>query len=1350
MEYPRSPQVRKRASRVRMLIKKFSDPNFKTPPPSRTTLLLETEKDEKDLSIEAPRALEHAKGDDDITQITNDDELHDYNYDMDNLATNVDTKLLINKATRPQFVQHDHDDLTDGQPEMLPPYYDSNTRYDTNHLISLATRHPILYNNDEFEDQPNRTTENTKSHTVNYNNTPDDDGDDGNLLISDNVQKFNQNIKVERKNDIPEAEPQRQPESTSIKTQNVTPEKEITEIFNKSNSPQIVYIDSQNLKVVSSNFVKHRLLPFKEKDFNCKVSFISPIEDFSPNYPEPTDKNTIMKKVYIANKNDFEFYKELSELVKNLLDAFHYSKFKEFPYVFYNYCCVLMDSGFNPVQDLIVAYLITFLKKLKRHKDKFKKLPLKIKLIARIFALKNLKSENFYDNKDVYDSDDSSDQDEVYEEDIVNKGEIANSSSISAYQLNNNWLLNDDFSLVEFNDANFNLLISRAIRYSIFLYWTRKRLSKKYFLNIWNMNFQLIKREKFLCQTWENFLLKKFFVNKFYLNYLKTKKSNRIAAIFNKKHLKSHYFNVWKDKFAHQQTISVNCKAILQRRFLKVMIAKYQAYQKSQELAINIFHQTVYRRFFAKQWRISFKLHQSIQRSETDRTSARNKIAMRLAFRTWKQKYFEVETMTKDAHLLSEAVFCGPILISWHQKVTQKQLEFETICSSLNLKILRRYLLQWKKLAQIRLLYYEFKDSQKRIARNFVFREIFLKKYNLINIQNHFRLEKNQKLLKDTFQAWKELTILNLKATKFDQQRLKVFFIHEINKSYEVSMIDKYYNFKLLQNLFKKWAVSFDDQQKLYQFNLIILRKFFMIWKESYFQLNSQHVKAINIQKYFLKFRFMKNWFQALKSVEEQAAEADVVFLKNKVSHNFVKGLQAKLETMSNNKLILAAKRDNHLKKRYFEMWLDKKLKITQAKLEANYEFFTSRKSSQLKGNFLQMWRKKQRTMVQLNKACRKFMLWKFFLRWIKRFIEVDDMIMQSVDVCDKNLMKKCFHALINTSNKNYEMRFRLESFLNNTNFEITNKVFRDWSFKLMKIKQKEQACEPFIVRWDKAKARNLLLIWYQKSLELRQAKEVSTSQIFSSKSYRQQSSVRKVSPIKAINDRINKSSSYSFMNDDYDDVAGDEDIEESPLMNKQKRIISTLKLPSSSSLSRQQQQQQQQDSQPPIFAKSPGVLKSPNFALNPLSASTPFANDYKIRSPQLRRFQAVNTTGTGPSMSRVASTAGVGGNASATMIRPLNDSIAGSTTRYETDVTSAANARYKPTISSSAAAAAAAPENPLNMHGNTTTGRFEFRTPSKSRIIDVSNMAMPRSEAIKSQRLESLKRYYNTGVRKN
>lgn len=195
----------------------------------------------------------------------------------------------------------------------------------------------------------------------------------------------------------------------------------------------------------------------------------------------------------------------------------------------------------------------------------------------------------------------------------------------------------------------------------------------------------------------------------------------------------------------------------------------------------------------------------------------------------------------------------------------------------------------------------------------------------------------------------------------------------------------------------------------------------------------------------------------------------------------------------------------------------------------------------------------------------------KHLLKIVKRYIEIDDWALFAINYHNRSILNRCFERLIEVSNKNYDLRITLETHVNNQNFKILEKVFNNWSMRLMKLKQMQQSLKLFREKWDKAKSKNVLLIWQQKyhdraTLIEQYRKLDRTSNILSSNNSQviNDSILRRVSPIKSFNQRMgilpnnNTKSEYSFMDDgDHSNDASDlmEDLPQSPSMEKQKRI---------------------------------------------------------------------------------------------------------------------------------------------------------------------------------------------------
>lgn len=875
------------------------------------------------------------------------------------------------------------------------------------------------------------------------------------------------------------------------------PESEISKIFEKQilerqqvRQRLVEYVDSRSARVVSSKYVENQLLPFKEKDFNCKLTFIR---------QDPTEG---VKKVFIGRLEDYKFYRGVGELADDVLADHGYAKYPEFGRVFYNYCMILIESGIDPVQDLIVGYVIHFLKNSKQ----YTRVPAKMKLITRIYAVKNLKVSSYFNQDELVDSEDE----EIYEDNVISKHDLLGDRQ-EQYQARNNWLLNN--SIAELKNCNFNLLISRAIRYSIFLHWTKHKVIKLYFLQVWNRQYNLKNRERYLNNAWQMFIKKKYFVYKIHLRFLSIKSMEMQALKLNQKSRTANCWRCWRRRIA--QTTQHDKAAVLleQKKYFHVWQKRSELVNDRVAAGLLEYEKRLVSGFF-KKWSMSFKL-------KIHGDQLRNKSSCRLCFNSWKQQFAKVKQMQQQSDLISVGIVCGPIFLQWHTKVLNVQDQMQRKVVQVETLIVRRYFNQWHKLTEIQNQLAEFSYCQQQIHKRRIFK-ILQNAY--LNSQLKQQLVENSqaRLVCKYFNNWQQLTQLNLKANEVNETRLKVMVLRRFNNKLEANMVDTFYQNELKNKSLTYWYKAMQLKYKGKELQKYILRQYFQIWYGQLKKFQASCMTAMEIEDKFLLRKAYQKWSNKVTSLKELEVFADKVFLHNRAK-KVLQLYNNKFTSLKEKLILIETQQAVRTQRRYFNAWKNKHLNNKQSSLQAKYDMFVAKKHRALESQVFKTWSLKFYSVIDMNVDGDFFRYKKYFFKWMKKYVEIDDLYLYSIEYHKKITLQNGLEALIVQSNKQFELRSKYDQLTDEKNYHLLEQVFRNWSIRAMKVNQQIEMSTVFLSRWNKVKCKNLFLIWYQKYNE---GTTMNLSNILTK---------RRISPIKSYNNM-----EYS--------------LEESPLRDKQQR----------------------------------------------------------------------------------------------------------------------------------------------------------------------------------------------------
>lgn len=855
----------------------------------------------------------------------------------------------------------------------------------------------------------------------------------------------------------------------------------------KAKSEHPMFIDSRTSAPIPEKYLAE-MLPFQAKDFSCRFTLIQ---------EHKRDSNGSLY-LFVPTESDYFFYQELKESLESIFALTSYSRHREAPAVFHHYCRALMQSGFDPREDTLVRYLATYMRHFRAHAE----IPAKVKLIARMFSTKGLRRDNVQDSSEII---------EGVSDTSVN--------AVSFVELGRDWLKeSDEYILSQLHGVNLNLLLSRGIRYATFCYWQGHILKKRIFLGLWQTKYETRKRLRMNLDRWEGLLKRKVFV-KMMKSVERTKAFMAIADDARARTLKKRSLGTWRTKLEKLQESE---RLVLQSRrqyYYHLWQRRLHQVKEQERLAIRLHEQKSKRRMW-KAWRIN-AVYQMTQAKRYEREAQR---CAHLIFSKILKKYEKIQTMQTEAKLIDTAILCGPILLLWIQKYRERTDRFQEQLSKLRLFTLKKYFVKWRHLTRLNMMVYDFQEVQNRLMKLLIFKNVLQKQNSLFGIQRKFEAEKNVAISRKYFENWLNLARMKRKAIGYDIRRLKTNTLRLMNHYYESSLITTFYDFKLKKKFFRLWM----KQQKLCvlesKINQALAHKYLHKMLSAYESVLSLDIRAEEQYEYAIKYRYFSNWQDLLQFWKENEGFADMVFMKNKLQMA-VKDWKARKSYYEEQTKAFIERKERSSAIRFFKLWQERTRSKKAVDLELILEEFLMKKNETLKADIFYLWIRKLDKVLEDRETADLHVKRKFFLRWIQHYNFEIECNIKADAVYDTELMAKYFQVLIDASNKRFELRQAYQNLMNAKNYNLVEHAWQLWSLRYVKIKQLEQPMAYFIRKWDKYKARRLLMIWKEKLNERNQRRHSRDSSILGNILQR-----KRVSPIKSYKPIIDE---LSFINED-------------------------------------------------------------------------------------------------------------------------------------------------------------------------------------------------------------------------
>lgn len=921
--------------------------------------------------------------------------------------------------------------------------------------------------------------------------------------------------------------------------------------FTRENDIQ--YVDSRTDLPISYHYVHNNFfLKFQKKDFYCKFTFIN-------------DGNRIvppgLRRIFVPKREDFLAFKDLSNILEKIMNFYKFTKYKEFPFVFYNYCVVLMKSGYDPIQDFLISYVTKYLDAILNSKKKPNVIDIKIRLIARIFSLKNIKVNNFYSTSDVIERNES--EDLIFENksslDDTIREELIHENHFDKQNLENSWVFDNNFSISLLNNENFNLFISRAIRYSIFLYWQRRKSVKKWFVT-WYKKSELMHRESFLYLTWNKYICKKILVNKLYEKYNRNQRRNIIALNHYDHNLKLSAFDNWKNKL--QLTYENKERAVIVHKskyFMKLIIG-YDKIEKFEGESFLLSENRLKRHAFN-----SWNRNRILVSKKKLFNREREVNCIKYFMSKWKSKYEFYKRSEVLSQKFESGVKCGSVFIDWHNQTITRRNEYLDNIRIINLSLKKRYFNTWKKTSLLKTKLYLFKERQEEIMKKFVFEEKLIKQCQYVIKGEKFIQDKNSRDLRRYFKSWNNITEINFKASIFRRNKLLINYFLQLERSSCYQSIDKFYDYKLVQKFIRIWIVNVLCKQYLDHSNRKLIKSFFHKWKVLYLKSSVESEKANEFYSKQVMSKTLKCWSSASVHWKELLTDADIFYRNSKLKHNFIKGLNSKiLKTRMVEKEIKDLK-NFHLKKLIFSLISDSSNKLKERRLDDGYKSLVIKKNDNMKILFFLSWIDKYNSNIEKETRCDDYIKDKFFRKYSNHLKSLNNYTITADMHYEAFLFKKYLYALINKSNYYFDIRISEENFIQEKEFKMVELIWKLWDMKLMKVRQQNESLKLFKMKSQKNKAKQILQLWIVKYNE--KNFEKSYQDILGSldeDSLIVLSNKKNISPVKSYNNNIQRQIAEQNVNkrqevndnseqlfDYYDDSYN---LEDSPLLEKRKR----------------------------------------------------------------------------------------------------------------------------------------------------------------------------------------------------
>ncbi|ODV63291.1 Sfi1p ASCRUDRAFT_67411 [Ascoidea rubescens DSM 1968] len=839
---------------------------------------------------------------------------------------------------------------------------------------------------------------------------------------------------------------------------------------------KVKYLDSRKHQLI----FKKPLYPFSIKDFNCKLTKVLSFDQFqyhnqlSLSNSDINNQNCFnnekvdVKFLFIPNKNDLSFYREICDLLYYFIKLdLEPTSIHEFPEILYFYISILMNSFIDPIQDQIISYLINFLKKFKDNNQLT--WPAYLQYISRIFNLNLLAHIYPYDS--------------IFLNNLLSNPEISINNHTTISSSISTSIDDNKFSISYYTKTSHNLS-DNILKVNI------NQLSKPIKLAIFNYN-QYLKLITPIYHHWKNsFILFKnlsthkknmsvfYFYKTFYFKYNKLKKLKFISNKYYNYTLLKFYFSHWHSRFSKIQILNMNSifhyQLSLKEKFLRFKwIDKYNFYKNVEIEGIELLNLSKKRSYFYKIYQI-YKINSAIKKFN----HISNSNLQKYYFNNWKSKSEKIRKLNNDVTLIELAIVAGSYYIKWAHKSNQLNTRRKNFVDKKNYNLKLKYFEKLKyhlKLAKIK---NKVIHNINLIFKKYYFNEILMKRFQERKILSDYlnKSPLNYNLKKKYFNNWHDSLVLNLAANFYYNKNLKKKIFQQWRLKSIYLQINKYYNFKLLKNYFQVWKTNKSFSMIIRSTNKKILQEKYSIWVNKCTTRLEDNAKALQICNYFKLIRYYNCWYNYFIKLQDDKKKADMIYLKSFLKNRMINNVINKTQELGNNRLIIESKKKFRLKDYYLKIWV-----LTFRKKMV--ERLATRK-------FYIKWKSKSEDLYEMNYYTvmyyNKQLIKDVMFQWYSKSARYQISEFESQKHYNKQLIEKYYNYILSKRENLIELNYRLEEF----DFQIIEKYLQKWKLLYLKVRAKNDSFKRLMKTWNKNKLRGLLSLWIARYKERMRDKE--------------------------------------------------------------------------------------------------------------------------------------------------------------------------------------------------------------------------------------------------------------------
>lgn len=416
--------------------------------------------------------------------------------------------------------------------------------------------------------------------------------------------------------------------------------------------------------------------------------------------------------------------------------------------------------------------------------------------------------------------------------------------------------------------------------------------------------------------------------------------------------------------------------------------------------------------------------------------------------------------------------------------------------------ILKKFFKRWKVSHTHQAISADVIKSNKRRLVEYVFRERWIKNYE-VSVQGHLLAhEKDIQIKAQTFLSWQKCANLRKLADSFHKTTTAIKVIrlwkqHALH-SYILRTDGTIFNKYKLGYFFKKWKMSLLEKSLDHQRQINVSMRIYQTWLNKTAVHEKNHITATTVDISTLLSNHLHKWNRGYRLRVRLLEVADLNFQRKffnhllAVRHHYAVDYRNVADHVAGNgssfearlTLATAFRRWKQIYAHRFEILAQKKVIYFRKKVVDPSTKFT----------FLARWVKKYnanyRKRTELEKCYYTFVQNSqkrevLFHKWLGRANEIRDLNQKSVEFEAYLLYKKIVVIWYDQlMNKVIYLNEVADDFTNKKEYITVRDVLRRWSMKYIKSSRNQQTCEMFLRRWEVSKARSILELWLQKAQE--------------------------------------------------------------------------------------------------------------------------------------------------------------------------------------------------------------------------------------------------------------------------